>query len=155
MHDWILQEWFLTIVGITLAIGFWGSVLLALRRFTAGANERLVALANARPGQTLEEFKDYSEIRGVKSELAVAVYAMLQELIPSPHKQPFAISPEDLINEYGIDEDDVYFAIIDIARRFRLVLPKAEQASTCNPMRSVEDIVLFLAACPSRRRSGA
>ena len=155
MNDWTLLEWGLAIASLAFALAFWATIVRAWQKASVREAARIDALARERQGQTAEQFARYFEERGIDAKLAAAVYALIQGLVPSTGKNGFPVHPADLIEDYGIDSEDLDFEVWDLARRRHLALPIGRSLAEGSPIRTVEDLVFFLATCSHAKRTSA
>ena len=106
-------------------------------------------IAASRPGENFDTFHSSFAGDDIPTEILHAVYAEFQKWC-SGAVAAFPVRAADNISRiYGMDEclDD---AIIEVVAKLGRQLPSAETLRKVQPVVTVRDFVLFVAACPER-----
>jgi hypothetical protein len=102
-------------------------------------------LKRDRRGQDRDSFVRYFVVEGIPEAVSVAVYRYFQKL---QMVKNFPVSPEDNIEQvYGLQDEDLTEAIVDIAQICRFPVPP-DTSPIWNQayIFSVEDLVRFVAS---------
>ncbi len=100
-------------------------------------------LKRSRKGQNRQSFVRYFVVEGIPEALAIEVYRYLQKL---QMVKGFPVSPEDNMEHiYGLQDEDLTEAIVEIARICRVFVPP-ENSPLWNQAHifSVEDLIRFI-----------
>jgi hypothetical protein len=100
-------------------------------------------LKRSRRGQDRQSFVRYFVVEGIPEALAIEVYRYLQKL---QLVKGFPVSPEDdLKHVYGLQDEDLTEAIVEIAQICRISIPPANSSVwTQAHIFSVEDLIRFI-----------
>lgn len=102
-------------------------------------------LAQVREGQGFNEFAAYFEGEGIPLYRLRDVFIYFQDW---QTVKDFPVSAEDDIGDvYGICDEDLDDAVEDLAKAWRVKLPDPAEARRLPPVRTVADLVRFLAGC--------
>jgi len=106
-------------------------------------------LARKRTGQGFDQFLAYFSGESIPHNKLREVYEYLQS---SHSVKDFPVLPtDDLCKVYGIcHHEDLDDAVIELAQRWRADLPRFFDLERPAPVRSVADLVHFLARLPSQ-----
>ncbi|MCI0637970.1 MAG: hypothetical protein L0Y70_02780 [Gemmataceae bacterium] len=153
----IMRDYVLFTLAFVLAVGFWGSVIFVCRRKWRQAwsleSARLNALAQQRANRSREEFLEFFRNRKVPDSIANHVFSFFQESV-AVHVRNFSVLPGDEIEAvYHVDIEDVELEVEKWAKHWNLKLPTPDGTQKQCIVKTVEDLLLFLAACPSRAGS--
>lgn len=115
--------------------------------WTAAANGfkwfKQYRLKQSRKGQDRQSFVRYFIVEGIPEALVIEVYRYLQKL---QWVKGFPVSPEDDMEQvYGLQDEDLTEAIVEIAKICRVPIPPAN-SSLWNQAHifSVEDLIRFI-----------
>ena len=102
-------------------------------------------LAQVREGQGFNEFAAYFSGEDIPLYKLREVYRYFQD---EQTVKNFPVNPtDDCCDVYGICEDDLDDAVEDLAKAWRVKLPDPAEARRLPPVRTVADLVRFLACC--------
>lgn len=114
----------------------------------AGVNHyRAKKLAKIRKGIDFDDFVAYFSGEQIPRDKLFAVYEYLQKW-QSVADFP-VLATDDLCKVYGMCEEDLDYAAIDLAEKWHVVLPADFEA--VEPVNTVADLVRLLAALPYGR----
>jgi hypothetical protein len=115
--------------------------------WTAAANGfkwlKQYRLKRSRKGQNRQSFVRYFIVEGIPEAIAIEVYRYLQKL---QWVKGFPVSPEDNMEQvYGLQDEDLTEAIVEIAKICRVTIPPANSPLwTQAHIFSVEDLIRFV-----------
>jgi hypothetical protein len=100
-------------------------------------------LKRSRKGQDRQSFVRYFVVEGIPEALAIEVYRYLQKL---QMVKGFPVSPEDdMENIYGLQDEDLTAAILEIAKICRTPIPPENSPLWSQAhVFSVEDLIRFI-----------
>jgi hypothetical protein len=102
-------------------------------------------LKRKRQGQDRASFVRYFVVEGIAEGIAIEVYRYFQKLMLVKN---FPVSPEDNLEHwYGLQDEDLTEAILELARLCRLPIPPENSPLWSRSyLFTVEDLVRFIAA---------
>jgi hypothetical protein len=137
-----MRELAAAIITLTLII----FALWAMQRFE---DRRLRALAASRRPWSYSEFQShFHSVAITDAELRTIVRFIQEWLSETKH---FPVESSDEIGAvYGIIDDDLDEMVIKVVRKCGRKLPGQAALDTMEPIRTVGDLVRFVASCPMR-----
>ncbi len=109
---------------------------------------RIRRIAASRPGENFDTFHSSFAADDIPPEILEAVYAKFQKSC-SGVVAAFPVRPADDIGRiYGMIDEDLDDAMIEVVAELDRQLPPTEILRKMQPVITVRDFVLFVAACP-------
>ena len=151
----MLGEIALWAVAILWFVGFWTGVFVLLARSSRKEAARIAAIKQARAPQSPDFFFTFFRSRGVDHHIIDAVHDYFQGWIGV---KDFPLAPQDDMEEvYRVDMEELEYQVIAWAHAWKIRLPTTHETIASRPLKTLEDLVLFLTACekepPKKRRS--
>ncbi len=134
--------WVYAVVGfiaLVVVLSVWGRV-------------RTRRIAASRPGENFDTFHSSFAADDIPTEILHAVYAEFQKWCSGVVAFPVRAA-DDIGRIYGMVDEDLDDAVIEVVAKLGRQLPSAETLRKVQPVITVRDFVLFVAACPVRRTS--
>lgn len=110
-------------------------------------HQRAKALARSRIGMDFDDFAAHFSARNIPHDKLRVVYEHFQDL-QTVRNFP-VLATDDLYKVYGICDDDLDDAVIELAAKWRVILP--DKFEGVAPVRTVADLVHLLARLPYGR----
>ncbi|MFO0964134.1 MAG: hypothetical protein U0793_00920 [Gemmataceae bacterium] len=151
----LISEIALWALAICWFVGFWTTVVLLMRRSERREIARRQALAEARSSIGPDLFLDHFRRRDVDERIVVTVYGYFRKWMGMAK---FPVIPEDDIEEiHRIDPEDLSDNVLRWLACWSLRLPTQGELQAQKPVKTIEDLVLYLAtlrkATPKARRT--
>jgi hypothetical protein len=125
------------LMGVIASVVLWTAVANGIKWF------KQYRLKRSRKGQDRQSFVRYFIVEGIPEALVIEVYRYLQKL---QWVKGFPVSPEDDMEQvYGLQDEDLTEAIIEIAKICRVPIPPANSPLWNQAhIFSVEDLIRFI-----------
>jgi len=105
-------------------------------------------IAASRPGENFETFRSSFAADDAPVEILQAVYAKYQEWCSDAVAAFPVRAADDIGHIYGMVDEDLEDAVLEVVTGLSRQLPPAEQLRKVQPVVTVRQFVLFVAACP-------
>ena len=105
-------------------------------------------IAASRPGENFDTFHSSFAADDIPAEILQAIYAECQEWCSDAVAAFPVRAADDISRIYGMVDEDLEYAVLDVVQELDRQLPPAEMLRKVQPVVTVRDFVLFVAACP-------